>query len=148
MREIVLAVSRIPYGRPSVSTAEAVLEENRGTCSTKHLLLRDLLRERGVDVRLLHRSYVATRERFPCAAIPPGGVVDVHTYAIARIDGRDVRIDVTFPVDDWDGASDMPLQCGDGTDHEAGDDPLATKAALVAELCDPSVREPFIASFR
>ncbi|MBA2326481.1 MAG: hypothetical protein H0V95_07540, partial [Actinobacteria bacterium] len=41
----VLAVSRIPYGRPSVLTPDAVLDEWHGTCSTKHLLLAEMARE-------------------------------------------------------------------------------------------------------
>jgi hypothetical protein len=40
----------------------------------------------------------------------------------------------------------MPLACGGGQDHEAGDDPWATKERLVAEHCDPSLREPFVAA--
>ena len=43
----VLAVSRIPYGRPSVLTPAAVLDEWRGTCSTKHVLLAELAANRG-----------------------------------------------------------------------------------------------------
>jgi hypothetical protein len=40
----------------------------------------------------------------------------------------------------------MPLWCGDGVDVPATGDPWAQKAELVAEHCDPGVREPFIAA--
>jgi hypothetical protein len=40
----------------------------------------------------------------------------------------------------------MPLACGEGTDYDAGEDPLSTKAVLVDTYCDPAVREPFIAA--
>lgn len=45
LRTTVLALSRIPYGRPDNLTATGVIAAWRGTCSTKHLLLRDLLAE-------------------------------------------------------------------------------------------------------
>jgi hypothetical protein len=55
-------------------------------------------------------------------------------------------MDVTFPGPLWDGRSDMPLACGEGTDYPATDDPWALKAKLVEQHCDPAVREPFIES--
>lgn len=67
-------------------------------------------------------------------------------YAVVTIDGRATQVDVTFPLDAWNGVSDVPLACGDGDDHPAGSDPLASKAVLVKEHCDPAVREPFIAA--
>ena len=78
--------------------------------------------------------------------MPPDGLVDVHTYAVVTIDARATQVDVTFPLTAWDGVSDIPLACGDGADQPAGCDPLASKAALVKEHCDPAVREPFIAA--
>jgi hypothetical protein len=90
------------------------------------------------------------RERFGEAAarvVPDEGLVDVHTYATVLIEGGRVKIDVTFPSTViWDGRSDMPLACGEGSDVPASGDPWEQKAALVAEHCDPSVREPFIAA--
>jgi hypothetical protein len=80
-------------------------------------------------------------------AVPEEGLVDVHTYATVLIDGRRTAIDVTFPSNElWDGSSDMPLACGEGTDVAASGDPWTLKAALVTEHCDPAVREPFIAA--
>lgn len=153
LRGVVLAVSRIPYGRPSDRTPETVLREWRGTCSTKHLLLAHLIGERWPQhpVELWHRPYAVTgdlaRERWGeevADVLPSEGLVDVHTFATVRIDDEDVPVDVTFPIDDWDGRSPLPLHCGPGTDIPAGADPLRSKARLVAEHCDPSVREPFI----
>lgn len=40
--ELVIEISRIPYGRPTVRSARGVLDEGRGTCSTKHLLLAEV----------------------------------------------------------------------------------------------------------
>ena len=155
LHELVELVRAIPYGRPSERTAAAVLAEGRGTCSTKHLLLRELAGEAvpQADVQLLHRVYeltpalAGTLFGAPVAsAVPESGLVDVHTYATALVDGRRVRIDVTFPDGPpWDGRSDMPLACGDGIDVNAGDEPLATKERLVAEHCDAASRERFVA---
>jgi hypothetical protein len=153
--DLVEAVRAIPYGRPSVRTPEGTIDEWVGTCSTKHALLAALLESRpAFDVQLVHRVYGVTREfareRFgeaAAAVVPEEGLVDVHTYATVVIDGRRVAIDVTFPsVKVWDGRTDMSLACGDGEDHEGGDDPWAVKDALVKQHCDPSVREPFIAA--
>jgi hypothetical protein len=152
--DVVEAIRSIPYGRASEATAERVVREWRGTCSTKHLLLAALVTERwpDADLRLVHRVYRVTPElaaaRWPGAAasVPPGGLIDVHTYATVRAHGRRIRIDVTFPGAPWDGHSDMPLACGEGRDRDAGPDPMATKAALVRDYCEPAVREPFIAA--
>ena len=151
--EIVEAVREIPYARPSERTPEGVVQDWRGTCSTKHALLVELLADRPeTDIQLVHRVYRidrkgAERQFGPsvASAVPPRGLVDVHTYATLLVDGRRVRIDVTFPGSKlWDGTSDMELACGDGDDHPAGDDPWELKDALVEGYCDPSVRELFI----
>ena len=152
--DLVEAVRAIPYGRPDLRTPEGVVGEWKGTCSTKHALLAELLSTRPeFDLELVHRVYRITAleafERFgedAAAAVPSEGLVDVHTYATVVVHGRRVRVDVTFPGPLWDGSSDMPLACGEGEDHAAGDDPWALKDALVKEHCDPSVREPFIAA--
>jgi len=59
---------------------------------------------------------------------------DVHTYATIALDGRRVRVDLTFAGEPWDGRSDMAIPCGDGVDHDGGSDPIASKDRLVAEL--------------
>jgi hypothetical protein len=154
---LVVAVSRIPYGRPSVPTgagaADAVVDEWRGTCSSKHLLLQTAvpLVAPGRTIELVHRVYrvdtATARERWNdqvARHVPAGGLVDVHTYGILQPGG--LVVDVTLPVDAWDGRSPLPLACTEGEDVPAGDDPHATKAALVERHCDHVVRERFIAA--
>jgi len=46
-------VSRLPYGRNLEVDARGVLREGRGTCSTKHALLRRLAMEQGLDIALV-----------------------------------------------------------------------------------------------
>ena len=155
LRETVLAISAIPYGRPSELSAEGVLREWRGTCSTKHLLLLALIDQRWTNLRptLLHRVYKLTKSKAletwgpeVAASVPIQGLVDVHTYMTATISDQATTIDVTFPVDEWDGRSSMAVWAQSGEDVPAGSDPLGTKADLVARWCDPAVREPFIAA--
>ncbi len=152
--ELVEAVREIPFKRNQDKTPAGVVEEWVGTCSTKHALLAELLADRPeFDLQLVHRVYRLEREQArelfgdrAAEHVPAEGMVDVHTYATARVEGRRVRIDVTFPGVPWEGRSDMPLACGDGEDYLPDADPWALKAELVAAHCDPAVREPFIAS--
>jgi hypothetical protein len=156
LRQIVDAVQAIPYGRPVSRTAQGVLGEWTGTCSTKHALLAQLLGERWPETRprLVHRVYRVTRadvlQRYGgdvASAVPEGGLIDVHRYLVMTHAGQDVTIDVTFPDDPaWDGHRSMSLACGDGRDFPAGEDPDADKAALEASYCDPRDRGPFIAA--
>jgi hypothetical protein len=152
--ELVNAVKEIPYGRPSDRSPEGVVQEWRGTCSTKHALLGELLTGRPeFDLQYVHRVYRVSRSDAArlfgdetARSVPNDGLVDVHTYALVTVNGERLRIDVTFPGRLWDGRSDMPLACGDGDDYAAVDEPWQLKAELVEKFCDPDVREPFIAA--
>jgi hypothetical protein len=154
--QVVDAVQAIPYGRPRARTPEGVIAEWKGTCSTKHALLAQLLRERWPELqpRLVHRVYRVSRgaalQRYgggAASTVPEDGLTDVHRYLMIALAGQEVTIDITFPGDQaWDGHRSMRLACGDGDDFPAGDDPDAEKAALEASNCDPELREPFIAS--
>jgi hypothetical protein len=156
MCQVVNAVRAIPYGRPRSRTAEGVIDEWKGTYSTKHALLARLLRERWPESQpmLVHRVYRVSRrsvlQRYggvAAGAVPEGGLTDVHRDLVIVLAGQEVTIDITFPGDQaWDGHRSMCLACGEGRDFPAGDDPDAEKAALEASCCDPRVREPFIAS--
>lgn len=115
--QVVNAVQAIPYGRPVARTPQGVLSEWTGTCSTKHALLAELLRELwpGTNPRFVHRVYhvthAAVRERYgddAASAVPEGGLTDVHRYLVIALDGQDVTIDITFPGDPaWDGHRSM-----------------------------------------
>jgi hypothetical protein len=156
LSQVVNAVQAIPYGRPGSRTAEGVLGEWTGTCSTKHVLLARLLGEKWPEVqpRLVHRVYRVSPgwvlRRFgdeAAGAVPADGLTDVHRYLVIVLDGQELTIDATFPGDPpWDGHRPMTLACGPGRDFPARDDPAAAKAALEARYCDPQVREPFIAA--
>ena len=156
LRDLVEWVRALPYGRPARRTVEAMLEERRGTCSTKHLYLAEQLALRFplTKPQIIHRVYRLTSQDAQrafgadvAAHVPPEGVVDVHRYLTAQIDGRQVVIDATFPSDErWDGRSSMPLACGPGIVYPAGSDPDADKRKLEQRHCDPMAREPLIAA--
>jgi hypothetical protein len=153
VRDVVEAVRRIPYGRPTARTAEGVVRDWRGTCSTKHELLAIFVRDRWPDLqpRIMHRVYNLTPDvartlfgEFAAGVVPVDGVRDVHTYMTAIIGGRRLIVDATVPGPRWNGNSDMPLACGDGTDVDGGSDPRATKARLIAQHCDAAARDRVI----
>lgn len=153
--EIIEAVRALPYGRPSDRTVEGMLREGRGTCSTKHLFLAQILTERFPETEpaIIHRVYRLdrphARELFSAdvaAHVPDDGLIDVHRYLTVLLNGRRIDIDATFPGPAWDGRSSLPLACGLGSDYPAGEDPEADKQSLEHQHCDPDRREPFIAA--
>lgn len=155
VRSLVLAVSRLPYGRPTRMTPSAVIDERRGTCTVKHVLLEHLVPavEPNARLEVVHRIYRVTPELAlerwgadVARVIPAGGLNDVHTFGVLYNEEMAVHVDATFPIARWNGRSDLPLACGDGTDVPAGDDALASKRVLVAAHCDERAREPFLAA--
>lgn len=93
-------VRDLPYGRTSHKTRlSLVLEEERGTCSTKHALLAQLATEQGVDsVRLTLGVYEMDEQNTPGVGrvLSEHGldsILEAHCYL--TIDGR--RYDFTEP---------------------------------------------------
>ena len=145
----------LDYGRPSDRSVKGMPSERRGTCSIKHLFLAEVLEERFPESQpqIVHRISRLDRRRAGelfgeqvAGAVPEEGLVDVHRYLTAVVNGERIVIDATFPGEPWDGRSSMPLACGPGRDYPAGEDPDAEKHSLEDEHCDPAVREPFIAA--
>jgi|SRR5580698_8412526 hypothetical protein len=94
-------VSRLPYGRNTVVHKPLiVLQEGRGTCSTKHALLRRLAIEQSLSVALVLGIYEMHERNTPGV----GSVLKKHgieTLAEAHcyLRFRESRIDVTRPID-------------------------------------------------
>jgi len=153
--KLVEYVHQIPYGRPSVRTIDAMLEEGKGTCSLKHQYLAREMSRHFPDTcpRIVHRVYRVDRERArslfgerAASVVPEEGLVDVHCYLRAHVGGSVVVLDVTFPGPPWDGRSSMPLMCGDGRDVLSFGEPSTEKRRLESAYCEPALREPFIAA--
>ena len=98
-------VRSLPYGRNSDrSDWRLVLEEGRGTCSTKHALLAELARENGLPVSLMLGVYEMDGANTPGV----GAVLEHHglpfvpeAHCYLAHDGR--RVDLTR-----EGAGDGP----------------------------------------
>jgi hypothetical protein len=96
-REAARLVSRLPYGRNSLAHDPlVVLREGRGTCSTKHSLLRRLAMEQDLEIALVVGIYEMNARNTPGV----GGVLE--RYALASLPEahcylrfRGKRIDVT-----------------------------------------------------
>jgi hypothetical protein len=153
--DLVEALRALEYGRPADRSTIGMLRERRGTCSAKHSFLAGAMCRRFPETEplIVHRVHRLSRERATelygeavAATVPADGLVDVHRYLTAILDGRRVEIDATFPGEPWDGRSPMALACGPGEDHPAGIDPDGEKRELEARHCDPALREPFIAA--
>ena len=154
LAQVVDAVHRIPFGPPADRSARGTLEEWRGTCTTKHELLAAVLEHAWPETRprLVHRIHLYTPEGArlrlggdAAAAVPEGGVWDVHRYLVAEIGGERIVLDVTYPsTPGWDGATSMDVAAGEGPDHEAGPDADRELRVLEAAHCDPHSRESFL----
>ena len=94
-------VSRLPYGRnKAVHGSLIVLQEGRGTCSTKHALLRRLAIEQSLNVVLVLGIYEMHERNTPGV----GSVLEKHGLetlpeAHCYLRFRESRIDVTRPID-------------------------------------------------
>jgi hypothetical protein len=93
-------ISRLPYGRNTiVDDPLIVIRENRGTCSTKHAILRRLAIEQAVDLALVLGIYEMHERNTP--GVGPilkkyglSSLPEAHCYLRFRED----RIDVTRPI--------------------------------------------------
>lgn len=159
------AVRAMPYRSGNDRTPLTALRTGRGACTAKHIVLRDLLRARGLraDVELVECDFAA--------AVPPhpsmpdalrrvaiaGGVRDIHCWVRLHGDADDLCLDATwpdavapfgFPVNaDWRGQGDTRLAVTGGVVRAAPEDVLASKAALLAGFTaqERQVRLAFLA---
>lgn len=87
----------LPYGRiADRSQVWLVLEEGRGTCTTKHALLAELAREQGIDVQLTLAIYEMSERNTPGVGKVLGkyGLVCIpEAHCFLRHQGE--RVDVT-----------------------------------------------------
>jgi len=126
--EIYHHVRQIPYGGAGQRDPKIVYETNLGSCSGKHILLRDLLRASGFKCQVI-TIFTHFNKRIPPHASMPDQLIDIITNArvpdfhhfvrIKTTDGRLLNLDATwhdglldygFPVNGgWDGSGDTQL---------------------------------------
>jgi len=152
-------VRDIPFGTCGSREPLDVYINNKGTCSGKNFLLRELFKAVGMETKdmiCLQRwkdltwfpddeySVVKLSEDL-LEMLAKVEIVDFHNYVMIHPCDRWIRVDATIDlplkklgfhtVREWDGISDMPL-CFVGTDKiwECGEDGSGKKAELTALL--------------
>jgi len=125
--EVFHAVRNVAYGRVGGRSAEAVIQHNMGSCSGKHILLRDVLRhlKQSADVETVRGDFAAAIPPHPTmpeelqAFCREGGITDFHNYVVWKSPAGEIKLDATWPDGliakgfpgnrDWDGNGDTRL---------------------------------------
>lgn len=99
------AVRKVPYGSRGGRSPEEVLLHNEGSCSGKHILLRDLLRhlKQSANIETVQGDFAAAMQAH--ASMPEdlqqycnvGGVVDFHHYVVWDSPNGAWKLDATWP---------------------------------------------------
>jgi len=156
--DIYHAVRKIPYGSTGERDPVKVIANNLGSCSGKHILLRDLLREVGWEAEIItmfthFNRGVPSHPAMPAdlrAMIDGEDVCDFHHYVRVRTREGCQKLDATwhdalisygFPVNrDWEGHSDTVLAATPIREFPAVEDLVAWKEQLLTQLT-PEQRE-------
>jgi len=151
-------VRKIPYGSTGERDPLKVIANNLGSCSGKHVLLRDLLREAGWEAEIItmftyFNRGIPSHPAMPAelrAMIEGEEVCDFHHYVRVRMDEGWRKLDATwhdalipygFPVNrDWKGESDTVLAAAPMREYPAVEDLVALKERLLTQLT-PEQRE-------
>ena len=152
------AVRKIPYGSTGERDPLKVIANNLGSCSGKHVLLRDLLREVGWGAEIItmftyFNRGIPSHPAMPAelrAMIEGEDVCDFHHYVRVRMGESWRKLDATwhdalipygFPVNrDWKGESDTVLAAAPMREYPAVEDLVALKERLLTQLT-PEQRE-------
>lgn len=158
LTDIYHAVRRIPYGSTGERDPVKIIANNLGSCSGKHILLRDLLRETGREAEVI-TMFTHFNRRVPShpamprelrALIEGEPVCDFHHYVRTRSGQRWIKLDATwhdalipygFTVNrDWRGRGNTTLAATPIREYPPVEDLAAWKVQLLTEL-GPAARE-------
>lgn len=97
-QDALVFVNKLPYGRNQSTTLTCVLEEKKGTCSTKHAFLAALAQENQFPVRLMFCFYFMNKKNTPAIGdtLDDYGlpyILEGHCY----LRHQDQILDITFP---------------------------------------------------
>lgn len=146
-------VRSIPYGGAGQRDPRRVYESRLGTCSGKHILLRDTLRACGYDAEVV-TIFTHFNKGIPVHPSMPQELQDIilsadvpdyhHFVRALSKDGYIVELDATwhdalksyrFPVNDaWDGMGDTVLAGAPIRSYPATEDIASLKQSLLAAL--------------
>ncbi len=165
MTRLYHAVRNIPYGSTGERDPLQVIVNDVGSCSGKHILLRDLLRASGIDAEVI-TIFTHFNDGIPLHESMPGPlqallrgepVVDFHHYVRTRGEAGWLKLDATwhdplrafgFPVNTgWNGDRDTILAATPIREYPADEDIAARKLELLADL-DEAQRTRRAAFFR
>ncbi len=144
-------VRDMPYERATDARPETLIEEWRGTCSGKHLLLAALLRELGRDSLLMNVLHQFTPQNSPwlpphlLAEVQRAPVPDVHNFLMVEHDPGWFAVDATWPLsakalglpanEAWTPGRNMTIAADVDEVYETPEngDPLEFKARVLAD---------------
>jgi hypothetical protein len=153
------AVRNLTYASDGNRDPARVIDEKRGACTGKHLLLRDLLRHIGekAEVELVAGDFASGMpqvESMPDALkawIATGGIRDFHCYVVWFDGVREVKLDATwpdmleplgFPVNGgWNGKGDTQIALMPDGIAVREENVVARKEELLATLTDAQRRD-------
>jgi hypothetical protein len=153
------AVRNLTYASDGNRQPEIVIATSKGSCTGKHLLLRDLLRHAGetAEVEFIEGDFAAAMPIVPSMSeglkrwVSSGGITDFHCYVVWRGGEGDSKLGATwpdrmaslgFPVNaKWDGAGDTRVAINAGVVKGRAEDVLARKAALLATLTEKQIND-------
>jgi hypothetical protein len=153
------AVRNLTYASDGNRKPEMVIASGKGSCTGKHLLLRDLLRHVGenADVEFIEGDFAASMPVVPSmpeelkAWVTSGGIADFHCYVVWQAGEREVKLDATWPDllaplgyqvnAKWDGIGDTRIAIASGVVRGRAEDVLERKAALLATLTEKQIND-------
>ena len=153
------AVRNLTYASDGNRTPAMVIAAEKGSCTGKHLLLRDLLRHVGetADVEFIEGDFAAAMPVVSSMSDPlkrwvaSGGIADFHCYVVWRNGKRELKLDATwpdklaplgYPVNgNWDGTGDTRVAIETGTIRGRAENVLERKASLLATLTEKQIKD-------
>lgn len=153
------AVRNLTYASDGNRAPEMVIATGKGSCTGKHLLLRDLLRHVGeqADVEFIEGDFAASMPVVSSMSdelkkwVSSGGIDDFHCYVVWKDGDREKKLDATWPDKmasygyhvnaKWDGSGDTRVAIATGTVRGRAEDVLERKAALLATLTEKQIND-------
>jgi hypothetical protein len=150
--DIYHAVRNIPYGSTGERNPVKIIANHLGSCSGKHILLRDLIRETGgqadVITMLTHFNRgIPVHPDMPedlRRMIEGEDISDFHHYVLVQTGQGNIKLDATwhdalipygFRVNDhWDGRGDTTLAAVPIKEYGPVEDIAGLKVKLLGEL--------------
>ena len=152
-------VRDIPFGNIGSRNPLDVYKANKGTCSGKHFLLRELYKGIGLETKdMICMQRWKDLIWFPTSRykivnfsdklknmLKQKEIIDFHNYVKILVKGKWIQLDATIDkplaklgfltTENWDGKSDIPLCfCGSLKVWDCGDNGLERKNELIQQL--------------